>query len=143
MCQLSLAAGPDLVAIIEVQAEGHLCGCVSSTETPLVNANHVVRPKVPGGGGRGSAEDTDTRRGEELGPWLQSVALGVWGIGGLGCGEAADEATEVIGKELVEKDRRGQREMARRLLQPGEKTWAWTTAIAVGLEEIYYATFVL
>ena len=46
--------------------------------------------------GRGSAEDTDTRRGEELGPWLQSVALGVWGIGGLGCGEAADEATEVI-----------------------------------------------
>ena len=43
-----------------------------------------------GGGGRGSAEDPDTRRGEESGPWLQSVTLGVWGIGGLGCGEAAD-----------------------------------------------------
>lgn len=87
MCQLSLAAGPDLEAMIEVQAEGHLCGCVSSTETPLVNASHVLKTKVRG---RGSAEDPDTRRGEELGPWLQSVALGVWGIGGLGCGEAAD-----------------------------------------------------
>lgn len=42
-------------------------------------------------------------------------------------GEAADEATEVIGNELVEKDWKGGREMARRLLQPGEKTWAWTT----------------
>lgn len=77
-----------------------------------------------------------------MGPWLQSVALGVWRIGELGCGEAADEATEIIGNELVEKDRKGGREMARRLLQPGEKTWAWTTATAVGLE-IDYATFVL
>ena len=50
------------------------------------------------------------------------------------------QTTEVIGNE---KDRRGRREMARRLLQPAEKTWAWTTATAAGLEEIDYATFVL
>lgn len=91
-CQLSFAAGPDLEAMIEVQAEGHLSGCVSSTENPLVNVSHMVKPKVRGGrgAGRGGAEDPDRTRGEELGPWLQSVALGVWGIGGLGCGEAAD-----------------------------------------------------
>ena len=56
-----------------------------------------------------------------------------WGVGKL-------QTTEVIGNE---KDQRGRRGMARRLLQPAEKTWAWTTATAAGLEEIDYATFVL
>lgn len=92
----------------------------------------------------GSAEDTDPRRGEELGPCLSSIAQGVWGIGELGCScrWGSRGRLSCLGDKFVENDWRGRREVARRLLQPREGTQAPTTARAVGMEEIDYATFV-
>lgn len=99
MCQSSLASGPDLVATIEVQAEGHLCGGGSSTETPLVNANHVVKPKVPGRGG--VVQRTQTQGGVKS--WGHGCNLSHWEFGGLeswGVGKLQTKQQRSLGTSL-------------------------------------------
>lgn len=117
------------------------CACVSSTSIPLAKASHVVEPNVWGGAERrGHRHKERWRIG---GPVCNPPPGEFRGIGGLGCGEAADEVAEVSGDKSVENSQRGRWEVGRRLLQPREGTqpgpqhqqWQW--------QEIDDATFVL
>lgn len=139
-CQLSLAAGPDLVAIIEVQAEGHLCGCVSSTETPLVNANHVVKPKVPGRGG--VVQRTQTQGGVKS--WGHGCNLSHWEFGGLegwGVGKLQTKQQRSLGRSLWRRTgeakgkwRGGCCSQEKRLgLGPRQQQWGWRRLIMLHL----------